>query len=261
MSISHWRKCVLLNALILSALTAVTAGATDSRPNILLIVVDDLGYSEIGAFGGEIETPHLDALVHLGRHLASMYVAPTCSPTRSMLMSGMDHHLVGLGNMAEMMNPALPPEHMGTPGDEGWLSERLAVLPELMQAAGYRTLMAGKWHLGARDGYRPEQCGFDHAWALMDGGAAHFKQSAPQSISAGAPARPAQGRMEDCLQLSGQQVHLHLYNLCEAPGELRDLSEVHSAKRDELLTEWTHYIQRNNVIWTGRDTTCPRGKH
>jgi len=190
MVISRMSKPLLLTSLILSTLTGVTAGAENphSRPNVLLIVVDDLGYSDIGAFGGEIDTPNLDALVRKGRHLDSMYVAPTCSPTRSMLMSGMDHHLAGLGNMAELMNPVLTPEHMGAPGYEGWLSERVAALPELMQAAGYRTLMAGKWHLGARDGYRPEQRGFDHAWALMDGGAAHFNQSAPQSISAGAPA-------------------------------------------------------------------------
>jgi len=134
MSISRVYKCVLLVGL---ALTVFTAGAAvpHSRPNVLLIVVDDLGYSDIGAFGGEIETPNLDALVRQGRHLTSMYVAPTCSPARAMLMSGIDHHLAGLGNMAEMMNPALTPEHMGAPGYEGWLGERVAALPELMQAA------------------------------------------------------------------------------------------------------------------------------
>jgi len=186
--ISRLYKQILLVFIGLLHTIGVTVTAADLRPNVLLIVVDDLGYSDIGALGGEIETPNLDALVHRGRHLASMYVAPTCSPTRAMLMSGMDHHLAGLGNMAEMMSHSLTPEHVGAPGYEGWLTERVVALPELMQAAGYRTLMVGKWHLGARDGYRPEQRGFDHAWALMDGGAAHFTQSAPQSLSVGAPA-------------------------------------------------------------------------
>jgi len=157
--------------------------AADPRPNVLLIVVDDLGYSDIGAFGGEIETPNLDALVRRGRHLASMYVGPTCSPTRAMLMSGMDHHLAGVGAMAEMLRSGLVPELVGKAGYEGYLNQHVAALPELMQAAGYRTLMAGKWHLGNADGLRPQQRGFDHSWALMAGGSAHFKQSTPLEIA------------------------------------------------------------------------------
>lgn len=73
----------------------------DPRPNILLILADDLGYSDLGAFGGEIHTPNLDALAKQGLVLTNMYAAPTCSPTRSMLMSGTDNHLAGLGSMAE----------------------------------------------------------------------------------------------------------------------------------------------------------------
>jgi len=157
------------------------------RPNVLLIVVDDLGYSDIGAFGGEIETPNLDALIGQGRQLTSMYVAPTCSPTRAMLMSGTDHHLAGLGNMAEMMTPTLTPEQMDASGYEGYLNDHVVPLPELMQAAGYHTLMSGKWHLGAADGRRPAQRGFERSWALMGGGAANFKQNAPMSISSSAP--------------------------------------------------------------------------
>jgi len=157
--------------------------AADSRPNVLLIVADDLGYSDIGALGGEIDTPHLDKLIRQGQHLASMYVAPTCSPTRAMLMSGTDHHLSGVGNMAEFMALGFFPEHVGVAGYEGWLNHHVAPLPELLQSAGYRTLMAGKWHLGLNDGLRPQQRGFDYSWALMDGGSAHFKQSGPMEHS------------------------------------------------------------------------------
>jgi len=176
------KKCRVGGAL-LALLASVCVHATDSRPNVLLIMADDLGYSDIGAFGGEIDTPHLDALIQRGRHLAAMYVAPACSPTRAMLLSGMDHHLAGVGNMAEFMALGFFPEHMGVAGYEGALNHHVASLPELLRDSGYRTLMAGKWHLGLADGRRPQQRGFEHSWALMDGGSAHFKQSGPMRHS------------------------------------------------------------------------------
>ena len=88
------------------------AGAQQPHPNILLIVVDDMGYSDIGAFGGEIETPHIDLVADAGIRMTNFYVGPTCSPTRSMLMSGNDNHVAGLGNM----NEALTPNQVGQPG-------------------------------------------------------------------------------------------------------------------------------------------------
>jgi arylsulfatase len=147
------------------------------RPNVLLILADDLGRSDIGAFGSEIDTPNLDALIAQGRLLDTMYVAPTCSPTRSMLLSGMDNHLAGVGNMAEMITPQLVPEEVGHPGYEGGLNQRVAALPEMMKDAGYWTAMAGKWHLGGNDSMRPSARGFDRSYALMNGGASHFKQA------------------------------------------------------------------------------------
>lgn len=163
------------------------AAQATTQPNILLIVADDLGYSDIGAFGGEIDTPNLDSLIKDGHQLRSLYVAPTCSPTRSMLMSGTDHHLAGVGNMAEMNTPHLTPEQQDRPGYEGYLNQRIAALPQLMQDAGYHTYTVGKWHLGAADGQRPAQRGFDKSYSLMGGGAAHFNQSAPMQIASSAP--------------------------------------------------------------------------
>lgn len=168
--------------------TAVQAAGPAPRPNIVLLVVDDMGYSDLGAMGGEIDTPNLDALLREGRLLSSMLVAPTCSPTRAMLLSGMDNHLAGVGNMAEMMTPTLTPHQMGQAGYEGYLASRVVALPQLLREAGYHTYMSGKWHLGMADGQRPERRGFERSFALMNGGAAHFNQSAPQQIMAGTPA-------------------------------------------------------------------------
>jgi len=140
------------------------------RPNILLIVVDDMGYSDVGAFGGEIRTPHVDALAESGLRLTSFYVAPTCSPTRSMLMSGTDNHLAGLGSMKE----TLAENQKGQPGYEGHINDRVVTLATLLRNAGYHTYMSGKWHLGAEVEHDPSNRGFEKAYTLLQGGASHF---------------------------------------------------------------------------------------
>ena len=167
---------ILTIALLCSALPIQSAVAMDKtppekqRPNILLIVADDLGYTDLGSFGGEIDTPNLDKLADNGLKLTSFYVAPTCSPTRAMLMSGADSHLAGLGNMAE----ELAPNQKGQPGYEGYLNERVAALPELLRDAGYKTYMTGKWHLGKEVSNSPAARGFDRSYHLLEGGAGHF---------------------------------------------------------------------------------------
>ena len=97
----------------------------DRRPNILLIVADDLGYTDLGAYGGEIGTPNLDALARNGVLFTEFHAASTCSPTRAMLLSGMDNHRAGLGTMAHDQTPG----QLGRPGYEGYLSSRVAALP------------------------------------------------------------------------------------------------------------------------------------
>ncbi len=144
----------------------------EKKPNILLILADDLGYSDLGAFGSEIQTPNIDKLANQGRILRNFYAQPTCSPTRSELFSGTDHHLAGVGSMLE----ELAPEQVGQPGYEGVLDNRVAPLSALLKDAGYNIYLAGKWHLGAAPDHRPGARGFDKSFALLPGGASHFKQ-------------------------------------------------------------------------------------
>lgn len=141
-----------------------------TRPNLLIILADDLGYSDIGAFGSEIVTPNLDALAARGLKLTGLHSAPTCSPTRSMLLTGLDNHQAGLGSMAEL----LAPNQRGQPGYEGFLRPDTASLAERLGAGGYRTLFSGKWHLGLTPEQDPSQRGFQHSFALLQGGHNHF---------------------------------------------------------------------------------------
>lgn len=147
-----------------------TAPAKERRPNFLVIVADDLGYSDIGAFGGEIATPNLDRLALAGIRLAGFHTAPTCSPTRSMLLSGTDNHLAGLGTMAEMIRP----NQKDKPGYEGYLRRDVATIAERLSAGGYRTLFSGKWHLGLTSDQDPHARGFQRSFALLQGGHNHF---------------------------------------------------------------------------------------
>ncbi len=141
-----------------------------ARPNFLVIVADDLGWSDLGAFGGEIATPNLDALANGGVRFTGFHTAPTCSPTRSMLLSGVDNHEAGIGTMAESLSPGLA----GRPGYEGYLNDRVASIAELLQQGGYRTLMSGKWHLGVTEDRGPAARGFEHSFALLQGLGNHF---------------------------------------------------------------------------------------
>ncbi|MEE3157847.1 MAG: arylsulfatase [Pseudomonadota bacterium] len=158
-------------ALLLALGSPLTCVVAAERPNILLIVADDLGFSDAGAYGGEISTPSIDQLAAEGLQFTNFHVAATCSPTRSMLMSGVDNHLVGMGNMKEIMAD----NQKGQPGYEGWLNDSVVTLPSLLQDAGYSTYMAGKWHLGARPQSQPVARGFDRSFALMESGADNWE--------------------------------------------------------------------------------------
>lgn len=164
--------------------SALAAGPTEAggavrRPNILLILADDLGYSDIRPYGGEIDTPNLDELARDGVRLTNFHVAPTCSPTRAALLSGTDHHLAGLGTMAELIQP----NQKGQPGYEGYLNDDALSFPALLRDAGYHTYLAGKWHLGLDGKHRPQARGFEESFALLQGGGNHF--ATPSGWNAG----------------------------------------------------------------------------
>ena len=145
--------------------------ALSPRPNILLIVADDLGYGDIGFNGSEIETPNLDLLARSGLRFDQFHTLPTCSPTRSMLLTGVDNHLNGLGTMKEDKLP----HHEGLPGYQGYLNDHTVTVAELLRDVGYQTYMSGKWHLGMEEKQRfPSAKGFSNTFALLNGGANHF---------------------------------------------------------------------------------------
>jgi arylsulfatase len=122
---------LILLALVLTPVVGAASEAA-SRPNILLIAVDDMGYSDVGPFGSEIKTPSVDSLAKKGVKFTNFYVGPTCSPTRSMLFSGNDNHVAGLGTMYEM----LAPNQVGQPGYEGFLNDRVVSIASLLRDAG-----------------------------------------------------------------------------------------------------------------------------
>lgn len=164
------------SAVTLSSSPQLQAASTDpKKPNILVIVADDLGQADLGSFGSEIETPNLDALAQSGVRLTNFHTAPACSPTRAALLTGVDPHKAGLGNMAE----ELAPNQEGKPGYEGYLNDRVVSLATLLKDAGYNTYLSGKWHLGKGEGKTPDARGFEHSFSLLSGGASHWPDMRP----------------------------------------------------------------------------------
>ena len=148
----------------------VSALATDQKPNFLLIVADDLGWTDIGSFGSEIRTENIDDLAAKGVKFTDFHVSVSCSPTRSMLLTGTDNHIAGLGTMSELLTDEL----RAKPGYEGHLNDRVVTLPEILRDGGYHTYMAGKWHLGEEPEHFPAARGFEKSFSMLYGGASYY---------------------------------------------------------------------------------------
>jgi arylsulfatase len=154
-----------ITVFLLAILANVHVTAADERPNILLIVADDLGYTDLGAWGSEIPTPSLDALAYEGVRFTNFHTDRVCQQTRTMLMSGR-----GYGSAIKLQ----PPRPDGERDNEMRLD--VATVPELLREAGYRTYMAGKWDLGVRSHVTPQARGFDRSFALLEASASHFAE-------------------------------------------------------------------------------------
>ena len=189
MNRSRW-SCVFF--LVVSAITSQCLAA-EQRPNIVLIVADDLGFSDIGCYGSEISTPHIDSLARDGIRFSQFYDCAVCVPTRASLLTGLYPHQTGRALPAEpgwtdagvaaADADGLPahaghyrPEAYGRsePGVPGGLSLRCPTLADLLSRAGYRTLMSGKWHCGEAVDYWPVNRGFDRYFGLLEGAANYF---------------------------------------------------------------------------------------
>ena len=163
-------QCLLaLGCLLATPLMA----APPTRPNIVVLVADDWGFTDVGAFGGESATPNLDALAARGVRFSNFHVAASCAPTRAMLMTGVDNHRNGVGNLRETM----PSEHLGQPGYQGSLNQSVVTVASLLQDAGYRTYVAGKWNLGSEPYNLPNRRGFDKSIIQGDTGSDNWEPS------------------------------------------------------------------------------------
>ncbi|MDO8283647.1 MAG: arylsulfatase [Rhodoferax sp.] len=155
----------ILSAHAASVASQATRGAA-VRPNIVVLVADDWGFTDVGSFGGEIDTPNIDALAHRGTRFTNFHAAASCSPTRSMLLTGVDNHRNGVGNLRE----AMPREHLGKSGYLGSLSQNVVTVATLLQDSGYRTYITGKWNVGSESHNLPNRRGFDRSIIQGDTG-------------------------------------------------------------------------------------------
>jgi arylsulfatase A-like enzyme len=159
----------LLMAVFLSCAGAknTAVNSETQRPNIVLILSDDMGFSDIGSYGGEIQTPNIDRLAKEGIRFTRMYNNAWCSPSRASLMTGLYPQQAGMGVLAEPKpGPAGP--------YQGYLNENCVTLAEVLKSAGYATALSGKWHLGDSQPYWPTKRGFDHYFGLISGASNYF---------------------------------------------------------------------------------------
>lgn len=151
---------------------ALNATAQAEQPNVVVILVDDAALMDFGAFGGEAETPTIDALAREGVVFTHHRASPFCAPSRAMLLTGMDNHLAGVGTITEV----LPPYHRDQPGYMMTLEPGVKTLADYFKQAGYRTYMTGKWHLGHDEGELPNHHGFDRSFVMDASGADHWEK-------------------------------------------------------------------------------------
>jgi len=142
----------------------------DKRPNIIFIMADDMGYSDIGCYGGEVSTPNIDKLAAGGIKMKTFYNNARCCPTRASLLTGEYPHEVGMGAMVTLPTAKYEPGHY-----QGFLDDRFPTIAEELKKAGYHTYMTGKWHVGERPQHWPLKRGFDHYFGLISGASSYYE--------------------------------------------------------------------------------------
>lgn len=157
---------------LINAAPAAPIPTANLTPNIVLLLADDLGFSDLASYGSEINTPNLDTLARQGVRFSNFHVAANCAPTRAMLMTGVNNHRAGVGNIIEM----IPDEFLDSPSYQGTLSTNTVTVATLLRDAGYHTYMAGKWHLGHSPELLPSARGYERTVALADSGADNWEQ-------------------------------------------------------------------------------------
>ncbi len=166
-------KFVLLLALVaISSIESMAAENSQRRPNIVFLLADDLGYTDIAPYGSEVNTPTLASLAEEGIRFTNFHTAANCAPSRAMLLTGVSNHLAGVPNIPEM----LAPEQQVFDNYQGVLGDNVVTIATLLEGAGYHTYMAGKWHLGSEPSKLPSRRGFERTVALMDSGADNWEQ-------------------------------------------------------------------------------------
>ncbi|MFN3912425.1 arylsulfatase [Hyphomonas sp.] len=180
-----FRSAVMLLAGLFWLAAPAPAQTVDAPapPNFVVLLIDDAAFMDLGVYGGEARTPNIDALAAAGSMFTRYYTSPLCSPSRAMLLTGMDNHLTGVSTIPEV----LPKEHEGKPGYTMRLEPGVATLAERLKSLGYRTLMSGKWHLGSGEGDLPSSHGFDRSFALDASGADNWEDKSYMPYYADAP--------------------------------------------------------------------------
>jgi arylsulfatase A-like enzyme len=159
------KKITISLLMLLAAMASVPLQAQTKKPNIILIVVDDMGYSDLGSYGSEIHTPNLDRLASEGLRLKEFYNNAICAPTRASILTGQDQHKAGIGYFDV---------NLGLPAYQGYLNKQSVTLAEVLKQSGYSTLMAGKWHVGNDSTAWPNQRGFEKFFGIIGGAANYF---------------------------------------------------------------------------------------
>ncbi|MEL6452113.1 MAG: arylsulfatase [Pseudomonadota bacterium] len=164
------RTRTALGALVMAAATALPATAQETRPNILVVLFDDVGFTGFGAYGADAATPRIDALAQSGTMFSRYYSSPFCGPSRAMLMTGLDNHQTGMGTLVETVTPeqrALPAYSMVWDNDQ-------QTIASVLSGAGYQTYVSGKWGIGAKGKNLPDRFGFDRSYVMDSTGGSNY---------------------------------------------------------------------------------------